>query len=197
MASGLPISHVGAVGERVVAGPVVDRSQIRSSASHGSACRAKHGASMTSEGADVGRRPGMTGSTRIGRGPPSMRYPRACHSPSSDRRAAARPVALGAALLVAWRASPAAADVPEGWSDPGRLGAARPAGPRRDPAAALRGDHRCWSTCPSLVRGERLAPGPAAGEDQWFGGPRKGTAELDRRPTGRATPTAGGASGRW
>jgi len=48
---------------------------------------------------------------------------------------------------------------------------------------------------PSLVRGERIAPGQPAVEDQWLGGPRTGTAELkgrDSEDTG-----AGGASGRW
>jgi hypothetical protein len=45
---------------------------------------------------------------------------------------------------------------------------------------------------PSLLRGERLAPGAAPVENQWLGGPRTGTAEL-KGPDSEA----GGASGRW
>jgi hypothetical protein len=48
---------------------------------------------------------------------------------------------------------------------------------------------------PSLVRGERIAPGQPAVEDQWLGGPRTGTAELQARENEDAG--AGGASGRW
>ena len=49
---------------------------------------------------------------------------------------------------------------------------------RRVPAAAVRADHRSRSTCPALTAasGSRRVRPPA--EDQWFGGPRKGTAEL-------------------
>ncbi len=48
---------------------------------------------------------------------------------------------------------------------------------------------------PSLVRGERIAPGQPAVEDQWLGGPRTGTAELKGRES--EDTGAGGASGRW
>jgi hypothetical protein len=48
---------------------------------------------------------------------------------------------------------------------------------------------------PSLVRGERIAPGQPPIEDQWLGGPRTGTAEL-KGPESVDTE-AGGASGRW
>jgi hypothetical protein len=48
---------------------------------------------------------------------------------------------------------------------------------------------------PSLVRGERVAPGQPAVENQWLGGPRTGTAELKGR--GSEDTGAGGASGRW
>ena len=48
---------------------------------------------------------------------------------------------------------------------------------------------------PAMVRGERVAPGGAARENQWFGGPRKGTAELAAPDTEESK--AGGASGRW
>ncbi len=48
---------------------------------------------------------------------------------------------------------------------------------------------------PSLVRGERIAPGQPAVENQWLGGPRTGTAELKGRES--EDTEAGGASGRW
>ena len=48
---------------------------------------------------------------------------------------------------------------------------------------------------PSLIRGERIAPGQPPVSNQWLGGPRTGTAELE----GPASEDAdsGGASGRW
>lgn len=48
---------------------------------------------------------------------------------------------------------------------------------------------------PSLMRGERLAPGEPSVENQWLGGPRKSTGELAGPDS--ATSEAGGASGRW
>ena len=48
---------------------------------------------------------------------------------------------------------------------------------------------------PSIVRGERIAPGQPAVENQWLGGPRTGIAEL-KGPESE-DPDAGGASGRW
>ena len=48
---------------------------------------------------------------------------------------------------------------------------------------------------PSLVRGERIAPGQPPVENQWLGGPRAGTAELKGPESEDAD--AGGASGRW
>ena len=48
---------------------------------------------------------------------------------------------------------------------------------------------------PSLVRGERIAPGQPPVENQWLGGPRTGTAEL-KGPESEDVD-AGGASGRW
>jgi hypothetical protein len=48
---------------------------------------------------------------------------------------------------------------------------------------------------PSLVRGDRIAPGQPPVENQWLGGPRTGTAELKGPESEDAD--AGGASGRW
>ena len=52
---------------------------------------------------------------------------------------------------------------------------------------------------PSLVRGERLAPGAPAVENQWLGGPRTPAGELSGPggTTDGPEPDSGGASGRW
>jgi hypothetical protein len=53
---------------------------------------------------------------------------------------------------------------------------------------------------PSLVRGERVAPGAPAVENQWLGGPRTTAGELTGPGDGsdeRQDPDSGGASGRW
>ena len=48
---------------------------------------------------------------------------------------------------------------------------------------------------PGVIKGERFTPGGQATEDQWFGGPSKGTAELPAPDNEESK--AGGASGRW
>ena len=48
---------------------------------------------------------------------------------------------------------------------------------------------------PSIIRGDRIAPGQPPVENQWLGGPRTGTAELKGPESEDAE--AGGASGRW
>ena len=48
---------------------------------------------------------------------------------------------------------------------------------------------------PSIIRGERIAPGQPVTENQWLGGPRKSAGELAAPDT--ADSQAGGASGRW
>ena len=48
---------------------------------------------------------------------------------------------------------------------------------------------------PALVRGERVAPGAPAVDNQWLGGPRKSAGELAAPDT--ESSEAGGASGRW
>jgi len=113
------------------------------------------------------------------------------------RRSALVTIAVTTTLLVA---VPAHADVPEGWSDPEPV----------DPLHALlilAGIPLLLFVVitaavyvPSLMRGERVAPGTHALESHWFGGPRKGTHELesgkDSADTGETGET-GGASGRW
>ena len=53
---------------------------------------------------------------------------------------------------------------------------------------------------PSLVRGESIAPGAPAVENQWIGGPRTTAAALTgpaSEGADSADPDSGGASGRW
>lgn len=51
---------------------------------------------------------------------------------------------------------------------------------------------------PALVRGESIAPGAPAVENQWLGGPRTSAGELTGPNAGETPdPDAGGASGRW
>lgn len=104
-------------------------------------------------------------------------------------------VATVAAALPLLAAAPAGADVPEGWSDP-------------EPVSAL---HAILVLgviplglfvlivlavyVPAMVRGERVAPGAPALENQWLGGPRRTTAELAGPDSHESE--AGGASARW
>jgi len=100
----------------------------------------------------------------------------------------------GAALVVA-AGGPAGADVPEGWSNPSDV----------DPVEAvllLVGVPlllflviTALVVIPGVIKGERFTPGGQATQDQWFGGPSKGTAELPAPDNDESK--AGGASGRW
>jgi hypothetical protein len=107
------------------------------------------------------------------------------------RRAAVLTAAVATPLLVV---SPAGADVPEGWSDP-------------DPVSGMHALLVLGGIplllflgivlavyLPAMARGERVAPGGAAPDNQWFGGPRSGTHELG---SAAETDGTGGASGRW
>jgi hypothetical protein len=103
-------------------------------------------------------------------------------------------VVLAAAAAVLATAGPASAEVPEGWSDPDEVSVLH--------AVLVLGGIPLllfvviWLLVyiPSLVRGERGGPGGTR-ENQWFGGPRQGTAELAAPDTEESK--AGGASGRW
>lgn len=101
---------------------------------------------------------------------------------------------LGSVTLAV--AGPASADVPEGWS------------PNPEPVNLLHAVLLLGGVplllfvvivvatyLPSLVRGERIAPGAPTVENQWLGGPRRGTAELAGPDSD--TSEAGGASARW
>jgi hypothetical protein len=106
--------------------------------------------------------------------------------PSLARRSA---VALGTGLaLVAVTVAPAAADVPEGWSDPAEMSwlhlLALVAGIPTLMGVVI----TAVVLIPSLVRGEGLPTGKT--HDDWVGGPQQGTAELreaDHAGTGGAS----------
>ncbi|WP_295661291.1 hypothetical protein [uncultured Nocardioides sp.] len=116
--------------------------------------------------------------------------------PSSHRRLARRVglVVSGVAALVL-TGRPAFADVPDGWSDPEPVDALG--------ALLLLGGVPVLLFLlitlaiylPALVRGERLAPGAAPIDDEWFGGPRPGTAELTSSAADEHE--TGGASAQW
>jgi hypothetical protein len=105
-------------------------------------------------------------------------------------------------LLLAY-AGPAAADIPDGWSNP-------------EPVPVL---HFLLVFVgipvlitlgillaiyvPGVVRGESVAPGGARSDDQWFGG-RRDTAQLEASsttstgaPDSDRDPDTGGAGGTW
>jgi hypothetical protein len=100
---------------------------------------------------------------------------------------------LGAASLIL--ATPASADVPEFWQDPEEVDNLH--------AILLLGGVPLLLFviigflvyAPSIIRGERIAPGQSVTENQWLGGPRKGAGELAGPDTDDSQ--AGGASGRW
>ena len=121
---------------------------------------------------------------------------------TSVRRAVRRVTALTSLGLVAsvtlLTAPAQATGTPEGWSNPEKV----------DPAYALAllvgGPILLFVViaflvyAPALARGERIAPGPAEPENEWFGGPRQGVGAADhvdvKQLEGKET---GGASGRW
>lgn len=120
-------------------------------------------------------------------------------SPTTEtfvRRARTLATVLGAALILpVLAAGPAAADVPEGWSDPAAV-------PRLEALLILVGGPLVLAVLiaaavyvPPLARGERVAPGAPELENQWFGGPRGGGHELEAGAD--ETSETGGASGRW
>ena len=102
-------------------------------------------------------------------------------------------LATVAGLVIA--AQPAQAEVPEGWDSPGDVDMVH--------ALLLLGGIplllfvviTVLTYLPALIKGERIAPGAPAVENQWIGGPRKSTAEL-AAPDSKESE-AGGASARW
>jgi len=103
-------------------------------------------------------------------------------------------VLLAALALPVVLADPAAAAVPEFWSDPDPV-------PVLEALLILAGIPILLAVLiaaavyvPPLARGESVAPGAPALENQWFGGPRGGATELE---SGQQAEDTGGASGRW
>jgi hypothetical protein len=108
------------------------------------------------------------------------------------RRTVAVLVATGTLVAIA---GPATADVPEGWSNPEDVSVLYALLVLGGIPLLLFVLITLAVYVPALIRGERVAPGEPSVEDQWFGGPRKGTSELAGPDTDESK--AGGASGRW
>ena len=104
-------------------------------------------------------------------------------------------VVLAASAAVVGLAGPANADVPENWADPYDVSGLHTLLIFVGIPGLLFVLIALAVYLPSLLRGERIKPGAPAVEDQWDGGPRKGTSELAGPDTEESK--AGGASGRW
>ena len=102
---------------------------------------------------------------------------------------------LLAGALVVLAGAPAGADVPEGWSDPAPVDWVQAVLLLVGVPLLLFVVITLLVVVPGIVKGERFTPGGHATEDQWFGGPRQGTAELPA-PDSEGSQ-AGGASARW
>lgn len=103
---------------------------------------------------------------------------------------------LSAALLASTLlASPASANVPEGWSDPEPVNSLHLLAILLGIPLALAVVIILLVIAPGLARGEKFQHSNAAPDAEWFGGPRSGTEELPAPDT--AESKAGGASGRW
>jgi hypothetical protein len=113
------------------------------------------------------------------------------------RRSAVVTTLVGLSLLVA---GPASARVPEGWSDPPEVSTQQVLLVLVVLPLLLIALITAAVYAPALVRGERIAPGAAPVENQWFGGPRGGTQELEAGSDPDAQSAmgeTGGAGGRW
>lgn len=104
-------------------------------------------------------------------------------------------VVLAASAAVMGVAGPASADVPEGWAQPYHVSGLHTLLVFVGIPVLLFLLITLAVYLPSMLRGERVKPGAPAVEDQWFGGPRKGTSELAGPDTDESK--AGGASGSW
>jgi len=100
---------------------------------------------------------------------------------------------LAAAPLVL--ATPASADVPEGWDQPEEIDTLFAILVLGGVPLLLFVVITFLVYAPSIVRGERIAPGHPSTENQWLGGPRKSAGELAAPDS--EDSEAGGASGRW
>jgi hypothetical protein len=118
-------------------------------------------------------------------------------SPPPSRRRV-RALVLTSAPVLALLATPAWADVPEGWDgqtehrSPDFLHAL---GVYLGAPLLLFALIALAVYLPAMIRGERLLPDHSGGEAQWIGGPRQGVAELPAADD--EDSRAGGASGSW
>jgi hypothetical protein len=122
-------------------------------------------------------------------------------TPTSRPLRSAGLIVGSATILVLGYAGPAAADIPDGWSDPA------PVPPLHFlllfvgiPILITLGIFLAVYL-PSVVRGESIAPAGAHSDDQWFGG-RRDTAQLEAASTPSAQAEdadrdTGGAGGTW
>lgn len=100
-----------------------------------------------------------------------------------------------ATILVLGYAGPAAADIPDGWSDPKPVPVLHflllfVGIPLLITVGILLAIY-----VPSVVRGESIAPAGARANDQWLGGRRDTTREIEAGD--RDTGDTGGAGGTW
>jgi hypothetical protein len=104
-------------------------------------------------------------------------------------------VVIAAVAMVLLAAQPAGAAVPEGWDKPENVDTVRMLLILGGIPLLLFVTIVVLTYLPALIKGERIKPGAPAVENQWLGGPRKGTGELAAPDS--AESDAGGASARW
>lgn len=92
-------------------------------------------------------------------------------------------------------ASPAQANVPEGWSNPDDVDTVHALTLLVGVPLALFVIIGLLVYLPSMARGQRGADGVSGRDAEWFGGPRKSNDELAAPDTEESQ--AGGASGKW
>lgn len=115
---------------------------------------------------------------------------------------APRRVALvvgSATILLLGYAGPAAADVPDGWSDPPPVPVLRDILVFIGIPILITLLIFAFIYLPGIVRGESVAPAGTRADDQWFGG-RRDTAELEAANAsteGEGPRETGGAGGTW
>lgn len=103
---------------------------------------------------------------------------------------------LVAVVVSALVASPASADVPEGWPAPGDVDALYALLVLAGIPVLLFVLIGLAVYVPAMVRGERVAPGHGEEHHEWFGGRREGAPELESADQG-TRQQAGGGSGSW
>ncbi|GAA1476244.1 hypothetical protein GCM10009623_06900 [Nocardioides aestuarii] len=117
-----------------------------------------------------------------------LRYAAPVTSPLIRRTA----LLLVAATVPVLVASPAGAEVPEGWSNPDDVSFLHLLLTVAGIPLVLAVLIALAVYLPALARGEKVAPG-ATTQDEWFGGPNRQPAEIE---AGEAR-TTGGGSGSW